>query len=90
MIPDLSTARPFVDFPVMTAQPLPQAERDAALLVMWQASRGLPAAARDALLARYASPSVLSGPTGSVSEAGEQRHLLRVVGTGGSPVSSRD
>ncbi|KPF98836.1 hypothetical protein IP86_10985 [Rhodopseudomonas sp. AAP120] len=90
MTPTLSAARPFVDFPLVASPPLSQAERDAALLTMWQANRGLPAAAREALLARYAPLSVLSGLTSHESDAGEQRHLLRVVGSGGSPRSSRD
>ncbi|MBB5046752.1 hypothetical protein HNR60_001500 [Rhodopseudomonas rhenobacensis] len=61
MTPDLSKVRPLVDFPRVRPAPLPQAERDAGLLAMWQANRGLPASARDALLARYAAPSLIGG-----------------------------
>lgn len=90
MTPDLSIPNRHFDIPPVRVAPLPQEDRDAALLAMWQASRGLPMAAREAMLARYASPSVLSGSTGAASEAGEARHLRQVVGSEGSSRSSRD
>lgn len=84
MTADLSAARPFLDFPPVKAEPLSQSERDAALFAIWQASRELPADAREALLARYASPpSILPGAPGLASDAGEPRHLRQVVGCEG-------
>lgn len=90
MTPDLSIPNRCFDIPPVRIAPLPQADRDAALLTMWQASRGLPIEAREAVLARYAPPSVLSGSTSPASEAGEARHLRQVVGSEGSSRSSRD
>ncbi|ACE99202.1 hypothetical protein Rpal_0643 [Rhodopseudomonas palustris TIE-1] len=90
MTPNLSIPNRCFDIPPVRIAPMPQAERDAALVAMWQASRGLPMAAREAVLARYAPPSVLSGSTGAASEAGEARHLRQVVGSEGSSRSSRD
>jgi hypothetical protein len=84
MTPDLPIPNRCFDIPPVRVPPLPPEDRDAALLAMWQASRGLPIAAREAQLARYASPSVLSGSTGAASEPGEARHLRQVVGCEGS------
>lgn len=86
MTPDLSIPRPMFDFPFVTPAPLPQLRRDGAMLALWQGNRHLSVAGRDALLDRYATnfPD-LPSPTGSASEAGDQRHLLRVVSSGRQP-----
>lgn len=61
MTPDLSIPSRHFDIPPVRVAPLPQADRDAVLLAMWQASRGLPMAAREAMLARYAAASSIDG-----------------------------
>ncbi|MGX7745889.1 hypothetical protein [Rhodopseudomonas parapalustris] len=61
MTPDLSIPNRCFDIPPVRVAPLPQEDRDAALLAMWQASRGLPMAAREAMLARYAAAPSFSG-----------------------------